>query len=141
MRNLALACLLLLSSFIASAQPSGTGATILTWTPATSYTDGTFMVLAEQRVYAARTATTVCGVSPAIADFEQIGSVEPGIASVTFGSLWNGGWYYYATSVDVFGNESDPSNVVCNSINITRNWPPPGQGVKPMPPGQLKKLE
>jgi len=123
------------------AQSAGTGATSLLWTPATSYTDGTFMVLQNQRIYAARDANVTCGTAPALASFVLVASVASGIASHVYSQQYNGGWYFYATSVDVFGNESDPSNIVCNSININGNWQPPGQGVKPLPPGQLRKAE
>ena len=138
MRNQIALVLLLVSSGV---QAAGTGSTSLLWDPADSYTDGSFMVLANQRIYAARDANVQCGTAPDIGSFVLIASVEAGIASYVYGSQYNGAWYFYATSIDVFGNESDPSNIACNSINITGNWQPPGQGVKPLPPGQLRKAE
>jgi len=137
MKHLLVALSLLLSA--CNAYAAGQGSTGLLWTPASSYTDGSFMVLASQRIYAARDSNVQCGAPPALTAFEQVSSVAPGIASFIMGAQYNGGWYFYATSVDTFGNESDPSDIVCNSINIAGNWLPPGNGVKPGRPQNFRK--
>jgi len=134
MRSMIVAFALLLASFGAMAQPTGSGTANLSWLLADSYDDGSFMQLGEQRIYAARTFSTVCGTAPVVADFTLFATVGAGIQAYGATKLWNGGWYWYGTSIDIFGNESIPSNIACKGISISGNWPPPGQGVKPNPP-------
>ena len=102
MRNQIALVLLLLPT---TAHGAGTGSTSLLWDPADSYTDGSFMVLANQRIYAARDANVLCGVPPDIGSFVLVASVDAGVASYVYSGQFNGSWYFFATSIDVFERE------------------------------------
>jgi len=136
MRSIQVALLLLVAAGAHAQSPKGK--TKLGWEPATTYTDDTFMILGEQRIYAARTLSTTCGTPPAPGSFTFYQTVAPALATFELLNQFNGGWYYYVTSVDVFGTESvETSNIVCKGINIQGNWQPPGVGVRPRGPKNL----
>lgn len=124
----------LIVAFIANAQ---TGSSLLTWIPATTYTDSLPMQLGSQKLYYARNFDTACNLVSAPTSFNLITSLTPGIATYQHSTLWNGTYYYTLTVIDIFGTSSANSNVACKRINITGNFEPPGPGVKPNPPSGL----
>lgn len=109
---------------------------MLSWIPATTYTDNSPMQLGQQRIYAARTDELACGAPPPITAL--LATVSAGIATYVDSGLWNGTYYYAATSVDIFGSESVQSNAACKRVSITGNWQPPPAGVAPNPPSNLQ---
>ena len=119
------------------AQPPGQGSATLTWTPASTYTNGSAMTLAAQNIY----MTTVQGacvtsiLQPNAGPACQLrATVGAGISSYVVDGLFNGTWYFTADSVDDIGNTSFSSNEASKLINIVGNLPP---GVRPNPPGNL----
>ena len=101
---------------------SGVGQTTLTWTPSSTYTNGSAMTLANQRVYIS-TLQGGCNNLPNGGAIEcvPVGDVSPADAAVVVDGLLNGTYYFWVTAFDGAGTESAASNEAVWVVDIVGN--------------------
>lgn len=113
------------------AQVGGQGMTTLTWNPATTYTDGSPLVLSTQYIF----QTTVqggCLPDPLLnSACTDAGSVGPSASSAIITGLYNGNYWYVVVESDGNGIRSMPSNEASWVVDFPGNvlTPSPATGL------------
>lgn len=111
---------------------SGTGQTTLSWVPATTYTDGSALTLANQRVYYS-VVSGACNNLPNGGAVECLsaGDVSPALSGSVVTGLLNGTYFFWVTQLDAVGVESMASNEASWTVDIPGNvlTPSPATGL------------